>query len=133
MLHSAVAVYAMGDESLSWVGAINAGLLVAFGTRLGSGCTSGHGLCGISRFSERSTIATTLFMLTGIMSSTVISRNGFMDAARGPQESSEVGRYISLAVGVVFALGGLLIDKSRWRDALASYTAAERCSWRVWP
>lgn len=42
-----------------------AGLLVGFGTRLGSGCTSGHGVCGISRFSVRSIVATCTFMLTG--------------------------------------------------------------------
>ena len=43
-----------------------AGLLVGFGTRLGSGCTSGHGVCGIARFSMRSIIATVTFMFTGI-------------------------------------------------------------------
>ena len=41
------------------------GLLVGFGTRLGSGCTSGHGVCGISRLSVRSIIATISFMLSG--------------------------------------------------------------------
>ncbi|HAB43013.1 MAG TPA: hypothetical protein DCE70_05580, partial [Acinetobacter sp.] len=40
-----------------------AGLLVGFGTRLGSGCTSGHGICGISRLSNRSFVATGSFML----------------------------------------------------------------------
>jgi uncharacterized membrane protein YedE/YeeE len=45
---------------------ILAGLLVGYGTKLGSGCTSGHGICGISRFSTRSIIATALFMLSGI-------------------------------------------------------------------
>ena len=40
---------------------ILAGLLVGFGTRLGSGCTSGHGICGISRFSPRSITATAVF------------------------------------------------------------------------
>ncbi|TCB81400.1 YeeE/YedE family protein [Acinetobacter sp. ANC 4173] len=44
---------------------ILAGLLVGFGTRLGSGCTSGHGICGISRLSKRSLIATATFMLVG--------------------------------------------------------------------
>ena len=47
--------------------AIIAGLLVGFGTRLGSGCTSGHGICGISRFSGRSLIATALFCGAGII------------------------------------------------------------------
>ena len=42
-----------------------AGLMVGFGTRLGNGCTSGHGVCGISRLSPRSIIATITFMLTG--------------------------------------------------------------------
>ena len=42
-----------------------AGLLVGFGTRLGSGCTSGHGICGLARFSKRSFAATATFMLFG--------------------------------------------------------------------
>ena len=42
-----------------------AGLLVGFGTRLGSGCTSGHGVCGLSRFSSRSLAATLTFMAVG--------------------------------------------------------------------
>ncbi len=40
---------------------VAAGLLVGFGTRLGSGCTSGHGLCGIARLSKRSIVATSVF------------------------------------------------------------------------
>ena len=42
-----------------------AGLLVGFGTRLGGGCPSGHGVCGIGRLSTRSVVATLTFMLTG--------------------------------------------------------------------
>jgi uncharacterized membrane protein YedE/YeeE len=42
-----------------------AGLLVGVGTRYGSGCTSGHGVCGLSRLSPRSLVATAAFMLTG--------------------------------------------------------------------
>ncbi|MGH8707599.1 MAG: YeeE/YedE family protein [Burkholderiales bacterium] len=48
---------------LGW--AIAAGLLVGYGTRLGSGCTSGHGVCGLGRLSVRSLVAVTTFMLTG--------------------------------------------------------------------
>jgi uncharacterized membrane protein YedE/YeeE len=44
-----------------------AGLLVGFGTRLGSGCTSGHGICGIARLSPRSIAATAVFMVTAII------------------------------------------------------------------
>lgn len=43
-----------------------AGLLVGFGTGIGSGCTSGHGVCGIARLSPRSLLATAVFMLFGI-------------------------------------------------------------------
>jgi len=46
---------------------IIAGLLVGFGTRLGSGCTSGHGVCGISRLSMRSIVATATFIFTGAL------------------------------------------------------------------
>jgi uncharacterized membrane protein YedE/YeeE len=46
---------------------ILAGLLVGIGTRYGSGCTSGHGVCGLSRLSPRSMVATTLFMLAGFV------------------------------------------------------------------
>jgi len=45
-----------------------AGLLVGFGTLLGNGCTSGHGVCGISRFSVRSILSTVLFISFGILS-----------------------------------------------------------------
>ena len=43
------------------------GLLVGVGTKIGSGCTSGHGVCGISRFSLRSIIATITFIITGVI------------------------------------------------------------------
>lgn len=45
---------------------IVAGLIVGFGTRLGAGCTSGHGVCGIGRLSRRSIVATLVFMATAI-------------------------------------------------------------------
>lgn len=50
-----------------YVGLIGAGLLVGIGTRYGSGCTSGHGVCGISRLSPRSFVATAAFMLAGFV------------------------------------------------------------------
>ena len=46
---------------------IIAGLLVGFGTRLGSGCTSGHGVVGIARFSKRSIVATLVFFVVAII------------------------------------------------------------------
>jgi uncharacterized protein len=50
----------------SWIVIIAAGLMVGFGTRLGGGCTSGHGICGVARLSSRSVAATVIFMLTAI-------------------------------------------------------------------
>ena len=47
----------------SWPLLVAGGLLVGFGTRLGGGCTSGHGVCGIGRFSMRSIVAVVTFML----------------------------------------------------------------------
>jgi hypothetical protein len=46
---------------------IMAGLLVGFGTRMGSGCTSGHGVAGLARLSPRSIAAVAAFLLTGIV------------------------------------------------------------------
>jgi len=51
-----------------------AGLLVGFGSRLGSGCTSGHGVCGMARGSVRSITATLTFMTTGVMAAFVVTR-----------------------------------------------------------
>ncbi|AWM61363.1 YeeE/YedE family protein [Stutzerimonas stutzeri] len=50
-----------------WIGLVVAGLLVGIGTRYGSGCTSGHGVCGISRLSPRSIVATLMFMAAGFV------------------------------------------------------------------
>ena len=46
---------------------IQAGLLVGLGTSIGSGCTSGHGICGISRLSIRSIVATFIFVVSGVV------------------------------------------------------------------
>jgi uncharacterized membrane protein YedE/YeeE len=51
----------------SYVTIVVGGLLVGFGARLGSGCTSGHGICGIARLSPRSIVATGVFMVAAIV------------------------------------------------------------------
>jgi uncharacterized membrane protein YedE/YeeE len=53
-------------EFVSTPSLLVAGVLVGFGARLGSGCTSGHGVCGVSRLSQRSIVATGTFMLAGM-------------------------------------------------------------------
>lgn len=57
----------------SYVALAIAGLLVGFGTRLGKGCTSGHGVCGLSRFSVRSLVATVSFMASGALTVFVVN------------------------------------------------------------
>ncbi|HET6375215.1 MAG TPA: YeeE/YedE thiosulfate transporter family protein, partial [Methylocella sp.] len=52
------------------------GLLVGFGTRLGSGCTSGHGVCGLARLSRRSIAAVATFLLTGMATVAVMNAIG---------------------------------------------------------
>ena len=54
-------------SQVSWPWLLVGGLLVGFGAKLGNGCTSGHGICGIGRLSVRSIVATLLFMLAGMI------------------------------------------------------------------
>ncbi|MGL6260088.1 YeeE/YedE family protein [Vibrio sp. WXL210] len=60
------------QPSGNWISVLIAGLLVGIGTQIGNGCTSGHGICGIGRFSLRSLVATLVFMSTAII--TVFAR-----------------------------------------------------------
>lgn len=62
-------------ETPLWTVAV-AGLLVGFGTIMGSGCTSGHGVCGLSRLSPRSIVATVAFMLAGIVAVALFRKIG---------------------------------------------------------
>jgi uncharacterized membrane protein YedE/YeeE len=54
------------------------GLLVGYGTRLGSGCTSGHGVCGLSRLSPRSILATGMFMASGFVTVGLLRAGGWL-------------------------------------------------------
>lgn len=66
----------MNDAPRSTSILVVAGLLVGFGTRLGSGCTSGHGVCGMSRLSPRSIAATLTFITTGALTVAVVRALG---------------------------------------------------------
>lgn len=65
---AAPAIGLTGNVALVAIG----GLLVGFGTRLGNGCTSGHGVCGMSRLSRRSFAATGIFMIVAVLVATVV-------------------------------------------------------------
>ena len=62
-------------ETETWTTVV-AGLLVGFGTILGSGCTSGHGVCGISRMSPRSLVATIIFISAGVIAVVAFKKLG---------------------------------------------------------
>jgi uncharacterized membrane protein YedE/YeeE len=61
-----------GQLGLAWPVLLGSGLLVGFGTRLGSGCTSGHGLCGLGNLSTRSLLATLTFMAVAFLTVFVV-------------------------------------------------------------
>ncbi|MEN0059645.1 MAG: YeeE/YedE family protein [Bdellovibrio sp.] len=61
----------------SWT-VVVAGLLVGFGTIMGSGCTSGHGVCGISRLSPRSLVATMVFIAAGVIAVALFKIKGWI-------------------------------------------------------
>ena len=67
LLFHLVTLTPIPDVEGHWVLAIIGGLLVGIGVKLGNGCTSGHGVCGIARFSIRSLVATLTFIFTGIL------------------------------------------------------------------
>eukprot|EP00578_Thalassiosira_sp_NH16_P017667 CAMPEP_0181120114 /NCGR_PEP_ID=MMETSP1071-20121207/23972_1 /TAXON_ID=35127 /ORGANISM="Thalassiosira sp., Strain NH16" /LENGTH=386 /DNA_ID=CAMNT_0023204725 /DNA_START=17 /DNA_END=1177 /DNA_ORIENTATION=+ len=110
--------YSSGLPIVSPLGFILGGFCVGFGTRLGNGCTTGHGICGMARMSTRSIVAVLCFMATGMISATGCSatcpfypylRDSFDSVARHlPTETTiTIGTVIaSLAAGA--ALPGLL-------------------------
>ena len=73
---SPTGIEATGSPHASPLLLIAGGLLVGFGTQLGSGCTSGHGVCGASRGSARSIVATATFITTGAITVAVITLLG---------------------------------------------------------
>jgi uncharacterized membrane protein YedE/YeeE len=71
MVLAAPSTFAVPDGRSS-LAIVAAGLLVGFGTRMGNGCTSGHGVCGLTRLSPRSAVAVGTFMATGAITATVV-------------------------------------------------------------
>ena len=64
-------LFAVGESKPLWMIAL-AGLLVGYGTIMGSGCTSGHAVCGISRLSPRSVVSTVIFMAFGFATASLM-------------------------------------------------------------
>lgn len=70
--HDLPGTYFGVNLQVGWPVMILAGLLVGFGTRMGHGCTSGHGVCGLARLSGRSMVATATFMVFGFLTVFVV-------------------------------------------------------------
>jgi uncharacterized membrane protein YedE/YeeE len=62
----------IGLPQVGWPWMLGAGLLVGVGTRIGSGCTSGHGVCGVARLSLRSVLATVVFVVLGMLATWLV-------------------------------------------------------------
>jgi uncharacterized membrane protein YedE/YeeE len=60
------------NQDPSWIRLVLSGFLVGFGARLSGGCTSGHGICGLARFSRRSITATCVFLMTAVLTVYII-------------------------------------------------------------
>ena len=80
------------------MGWILAGFLVGFGTKLGSGCTSGHGVCGLPRWSPRSFIAVLIFILFGIGMATLRSYYPFLNHQKIWTGYSSSWKYTSFGI-----------------------------------
>ena len=72
MVLSMVSPSPHGFEPMDLIPMMIGGILVGYGTRFGSGCTSGHGICGISRLSKRSIVATCSFMASAVITVFVV-------------------------------------------------------------
>lgn len=100
-----------GLASLSPAAFAIGGLLVGFGTRLGNGCTSGHGICGLARFSKRSFVAVGTFMTTGILTAylTQASTSPFPEKTKFLRnEGDSPIRYYDIAASVIVMLLALV-------------------------
>jgi len=90
-------------QDLSLLGFIIAGFLVGFGSRMGNGCTSGHGVCGLPRLSKRSIVAILLFMVCGGITATLRYYYPFLT----PNSATPQARELSSINYVVLAISGL--------------------------
>ena len=105
------------QADLHWGGWILAGLLVGAGTQLGNGCTSGHAVCGLPRFSLRSFIATGTFMFFGFAIATArYWSNALYNGEGWGSEYNEAWMYISIGIYAVMMILGLIICLLRLKN-----------------
>jgi uncharacterized protein len=109
-------------DDVPWGALIPAGFLTGFGTALGNGCTSGHGICGISSFRLRSLVATCTFMTTGIVTAIVANTRDYYDKLENTIPYDVAGflfgiiLILNLTIGVI---GSTLKDDSTSESTLS--------------
>jgi uncharacterized membrane protein YedE/YeeE len=107
-------VFIGGLDVFGWV---IGGLLVGLGTKLGNGCTSGHGVCGLPRLSPRSFVAVAAFMSTGILVATLRHYEPFFNSTVWPETILNVNVDITAALGLTVAIvlvtGNLYVKRNQ--------------------
>mmetsp|Transcript_39255 Transcript_39255/g.77198 ORF Transcript_39255/g.77198 Transcript_39255/m.77198 type:complete len:371 (-) Transcript_39255:127-1239(-) len=97
------------------------GLLVGLGTRIGNGCTSGHGICGMALLRKRSLAGVLTFLTTGIATSTALQANHSFPTRSSPEQPESNAMWAVLAISIAMLGASILLDQSRWRDTLVSW------------
>jgi uncharacterized membrane protein YedE/YeeE len=96
--------------NLHIAGWITGGFLVGVGTKLGSGCTSGHGVCGLPRFSMRSFVAVCTFMSTGVAMATIKYYSGLFETGQNwGKDYTETWSTISIVIYGIILLTSLVL------------------------
>lgn len=136
LLHGSFYMSLIDDTKISvgadapWFVYVIGGLLVGAGTRLGNGCTSGHGICGLSNFRKRSLASVLVFLTTGIATSTVIGANDLLPFGSPPTtigfgtSAQPILTYCVFGLAVLLAGLGVSLEPAKWRDCLVSYLCA---------
>jgi uncharacterized membrane protein YedE/YeeE len=85
------------------------GILVGFGTKLGNGCTSGHGVCGLPRFSIRSLVAVSCFLTSGLIIATLRGAFPFLEETQLIEFTESLNLRISALVVLIFSISAILV------------------------
>lgn len=127
------------DRTPSTIGTVLAGFLVGFGTKLSSGCTSGHGICGLGRLSKRSFVAVCTFCGSGMIVATLLSRLSSSFLLTDGGTKSKPNPELSIAITSVAALVGMASLAKSAKKAVATsvsgalFSISLAVSKMIWP
>ncbi|CAD8068430.1 unnamed protein product [Paramecium sonneborni] len=95
-------------SKIGYIGAAIAGFLVGFGTKLGNGCTSGHGVCGLPRLSQRSMAAVASFMTFGILTATIKDQLVLEQPTQLIIDNPDITNIAAMAISGILTLVGII-------------------------